>query len=114
MPGIVNMPPVAELDFVNPEKGVTIPAVVMNNQEGCHVWWSVQQETGYEYFNLADIVGLGDTVLVTLEDARYKLGRLVIHYFFFCSGSTLLYRNSIKLLECVCICLWFQLCSQID
>jgi hypothetical protein len=83
MPAIVNVPAGAQLDFVNPKEGVTVPAVVMNTREGCHMWWSVQQEPGHEYFNLAEVVGLGDTVLVTLEEARDKLGRLVIHYLCF-------------------------------
>jgi hypothetical protein len=83
MPAVVNIPPGAQLDFVNPKEGVTIPAVVMNTREGCRMWWSVQQEPGHEYFNLAEVVGLGDTVLVTLEEAKDKLGRLVVHYLCF-------------------------------
>ncbi|XP_023723547.1 uncharacterized protein LOC111873237 isoform X4 [Cryptotermes secundus] len=75
MPVVVSMPPGAQLKLVNPKEGVTVPAVVMNTREGCHMWWSVQQEPGYEYFNLAEVVGLGDTVHVTLEEAKDVMGR---------------------------------------
>jgi hypothetical protein len=104
MPAVVNMPPGAQLDYVNPKEGVTIPAVVMNTREGCRMWWSVQQEPGHEYFNLAEVVGLGDTVLVTLQEAKDKLGRLVIHYLcVYYSEGTLSCRNSVKLLVRVCV-----------
>jgi len=78
LPAVVNVPPGAQSNFVNPKEGVTIPAVVMNTREGCRMWWSVQQEPGYEYFNLAEVVGLGDAVLVTLQEAKDVLGRLVV------------------------------------
>ncbi|KDR18429.1 hypothetical protein L798_07431 [Zootermopsis nevadensis] len=75
MPATVNMPSGAQLEFVNPKEGVKIPAVVMNTREGCRMWWSVQQDPGHEYFNLAEVVGLGDTVIVTLEESKDKFGR---------------------------------------
>lgn len=78
MPATVNVPAGAQVKLVNPKEGVTIPAVVTNVREGCHMWWSVQQEPGHEYFNLAEVVGLGDTVLVTLEEANDVPGRLVV------------------------------------
>lgn len=83
MPATVNMPSGAQLEFVNPKEGVKIPAVVMNTREGCRMWWSVQQDPGHEYFNLAEVVGLGDTVIVTLEESKDKFGRLVITLFMF-------------------------------
>lgn len=88
MPAIVNIPPGAHLNLVNPKEGVRIPAVVMNTREGCHMWWSVRQEPGHEYFNLAEVVGLGDTVHVTLEEAKDVMGRLVTHCLCFWKPET--------------------------
>jgi hypothetical protein len=79
MPAIVNVPAGVQMKLVNPKEGVTIAAVVTNVREGCHMWWSVLQEPGHEYFSLAEVVGLGDTVLVTLEEANDVQGRLVVH-----------------------------------
>jgi hypothetical protein len=113
IPVLVNMPPGAHLNLVNPKEGVTITAVVRNTREGCRMWWSVQQEPGHEYFNLAEVVGLGDTVHVTLEEAKDALGRLVTHYLCLWNfEATLFLHNSInKLLVfvylCVTICFVF-------
>jgi hypothetical protein len=105
-PVVMNMPPGARLNLVNPKEGVTIPAVVMNTREGCHMWWSVQQEPGHEYFNLAEVVGLGDTVHVTLEEAKDVMGRLAKHYlcvFFLILKKLCFFR--IPLTSCfVCVC----------
>ncbi|PSN42435.1 hypothetical protein C0J52_15939 [Blattella germanica] len=78
---VVGVPPTVtssnggQQSYVNPKEGVTIPAVVMNTREGCRMWWSVQQEPGHEYFNLAEVVGLGDVVTVTQKEARDVTGR---------------------------------------
>lgn len=111
MPVVVSMPPGTQLKLVNPKEGVTVPAVVMNTREGCHMWWSVQQESGHEYFNLAEVVGLGDTVHVTLEEAKDVMGRLVTHYLcFWNSEATLFLWNSInKLLVWVCAFVYIYL-----
>ncbi|KAJ9573568.1 hypothetical protein L9F63_009053, partial [Diploptera punctata] len=73
VPAIVSTPLGDQINCVNPNEGVTIPAIVTNTREGCHMWWSVQQEPGHEYFSLAD-VGLGDVVLVTSEEAKDPMG----------------------------------------
>ncbi|KAJ4428199.1 hypothetical protein ANN_24214 [Periplaneta americana] len=75
-PALVNVPLGMQLSPVNPKVGVTVPAVVMDTREGCRMWWSVLQEPGREFLDLAEVVGLGDPVLVTLEESRDVMGSL--------------------------------------
>ncbi|GLG94191.1 Uncharacterized protein GBIM_01450, partial [Gryllus bimaculatus] len=69
-PPMVNVTPDVKHRIVDPSEGVTIQAEVTDIKPGCHIWWEVVQETGFQYFDLQGSVGLGDVVKITEEEGN--------------------------------------------
>ncbi|XP_063237705.1 uncharacterized protein LOC134539532 [Bacillus rossius redtenbacheri] len=73
-PAAVLVEPDVRLTRLDPARNATVHASVTGVRECCRLWWSVLDRPGYQYFDLAGLVGVGDTVYVT-DEAMQSLAR---------------------------------------